>query len=257
MEESVIVVEQPAPGLAVVTLNRPHAMNALSARLRAQLAASIEALGSDAGVRVVIVTGAGKAFCAGLDLRELGADNSALLPSAPDNPAATIRNFPGVVIGAINGAAITGGLELAMACDILIASETARFADTHGRVGALPAWHLSQRLSRTIGLYRAKHMSLSGQAIGARQAGEWGLVSEVVPPERLMERAREIAQDILAAPSETIAALKSLIDDGYALPLGEALTLEATRAALHNGAVSPSAVAQRREGILQRGRAAK
>jgi enoyl-CoA hydratase len=170
--------------IAVVTLNRPEAMNALSRALRAALDGAMTELAADPGVRVVVMTGAGRAFTAGLDLKELGSDPDGLgaanATGARENPVLAIRQCPKPIIGAINGVAITGGFEVALACDVLIASSTARFADTHARVGILPGWGLSQRLSRVIGPYRAKELSLTGNFLDAPTALAWGLVNRVV-----------------------------------------------------------------------------
>ena len=135
--------------VAIVTLNRPEAMNALSKALREDLATAMLAVEADDAVRAVVLTGAGeRAFTAGLDLKELGADTSNLgaanATDARDNPVLAIDLCTKPVIGAINGVAITGGFEVALACDVLIASTNARFADTHARVGILPGWGLSQ-----------------------------------------------------------------------------------------------------------------
>lgn len=167
-------------GIAVVTLNRPEAMNALSKALRSELYKAMVALDADPEVRVVILTGAGeRAFTAGLDLKELGSDAGAMgaanAEGADENPVKAIELCKKPVIGAINGVAITGGFEVALACDVLIASENARFADTHARVGIMPGWGLSQKLSRLIGLYRAKELSLTGNFLSARRPrnGAW------------------------------------------------------------------------------------
>ena len=166
--------------VAVVTLNRPEAMNALSSALRAELARVMREVDADEGVRAVVLTGAGeRAFTAGLDLKELGADTSNLgdanAAEATRNPVKAVEQCRKPVVGAINGVAITGGFELALACDVLIASENARFADTHARVGIMPGWGLSQKLSRLIGISRAKELSLTGNFIDAGQALAWGL----------------------------------------------------------------------------------
>ncbi|MFM2020794.1 MAG: hypothetical protein RJB02_502, partial [Pseudomonadota bacterium] len=167
-----LVTTQIEDGIAIVTLNRPEAMNALSRALRAELAAAMRAVDADDAVRCVILTGAGeRAFTAGLDLKELGTDTSNLgaanATSAEENPVKAIEQCRKPVIGAINGVAITGGFEVAIACDILIASTNARFADTHARVGILPGWGLSQKLSRMIGISRAKQLSFSGNFLDA------------------------------------------------------------------------------------------
>ena len=173
MGEHVILVEKHGE-TAVVTLNRPQAMNALSRDLRAAIAETFDALEADAGVRVAILTGAGKAFCAGLDLKELGQGRDTVQGSVTTrDPVTSMSRFSGPIIGAINGVAITGGFEIALACDVLICSTEARFADTHGRVGILPGWGLSQKLSRTIGIYRAKELALTGNFLSAQQAADW------------------------------------------------------------------------------------
>jgi enoyl-CoA hydratase len=139
-------------GIAVVTLNRPEAMNALSKALRSELYKAMVDIDGDPDISVVVLTGAGtRAFTAGLDLKELGSDAKAMgaanAEGADENPVKAIELCTKPVIGAINGVAITGGFEVALACDVLIASENARFADTHARVGIMPGWGLSQKLS--------------------------------------------------------------------------------------------------------------
>ncbi|WP_339702537.1 enoyl-CoA hydratase [uncultured Sphingosinicella sp.] len=242
-------------GYAVVTMNRPEAMNALSKALRSELARSFDALEADPDIRVAILTGAGeRAFTAGLDLKELGSGASSLGDAVEkDDPVSALRRFSGPVIGAINGVAITGGFELALACDVLIASETARFADTHARIGLMPGWGLSQRLSRAIGISRAKELSLTGNFIDAVTAERWGLVNRVVAPADLMPAARRLAEDMISADPAMLKALKALIDDGFALPFGEAMTLERERSA-GNSAIGAEAVEARRKAVLDRGR---
>ena len=168
MTDPILLVEK-ADGIATVTLNRPTSLNALTRDLRARIADAFRELDTDGSTRVAILTGAGRAFCAGIDLKELGSGESQV--GAPRDPAydptAAMAAFRGPIIGAINGAAVTGGFELALGCDLLLASPTARFADTHGRVGVHPAWGLSQRLSRLIGIGRAKEMSLTGNFVDA------------------------------------------------------------------------------------------
>ena len=156
-----------------LTLNRPQSRNALSSALRTRFYAALGEADADEGVDVVILTGADPVFCAGLDLKELG-DTTALPDISPKWPPMSTP-----VIGAINGAAVTGGLELALYCDILIASENARFADTHARVGLLPTWGLSVRLPQKVGVGLARRMSLTGDYLSAagrtaRRAGHRG-----------------------------------------------------------------------------------
>jgi enoyl-CoA hydratase len=209
-------------------------------------------------VKVVILTGAGRAFTAGLDLKELGADPQGMAAAnavtAGENPVLAIRQCPKPVIGAINGVAITGGFELALACDVLIASSNARFADTHARVGILPGWGLSQRLPRIIGLYRAKELSLTGNFLDAQTALAWGLVNRVVEPENLMASALALAADMASIEADTLIAYKALIDGGYDLPFGEALAHEHAVSSAANAKVTPQMVEARRAAIQARGR---
>src|SRR3954453_3044673 len=178
--------------IRTLTLNRPQSRNALSAGLRTRFFAALREAEADDDVDVVIVTGADPVFCAGLDLKELG-DSSQLPDISPQWPPMTKP-----VIGAINGAAVTGGLEIALYCDILIASEQARFADTHARVGLLPTWGLSVRLPQKVGVGMARRMSLTGDYLPAADALRAGLVTEVIPHDQLMATARRIAASIVS-----------------------------------------------------------
>jgi len=244
--------------VAVVTMNRPEAMNALSSALREELAKAMVAVDADDSIHAVVLTGAGqRAFTAGLDLKELGTQGlgaaNAETPQA--NPVKAIEQCRKPVIGAINGVAITGGFEVAVACDILIASENARFADTHARVGIMPGWGLSQKLSRLIGISRAKELSLSGNFLDAQTACAWGLVNRVVPAEELLPAAKKLAADIASADPGMIQAYKRLIDDGYAVPFGEAMALEHERSSSANSQVNKAEVEARRMAVMERGRA--
>lgn len=255
MTDDILLIERDG-GIAVVTLNRPASLNALNRELRARIATAFRELDEDGTTRVAILTGAGRAFCAGIDLRELGSGESRV--GAPRDPAydptAAIAAFKGPVIGAVNGAAVTGGFELALGCDLLVAATTARFADTHGRVGVHPAWGLSQKLSRLIGIGRAKEMSLTGNFVDAATAERWGLVNRVVEPDELLPACRQLAQDMLSLDPTMLVTYKRVIDDGYAMNFGDAMALEARVATDFNAAVSPEAVEARRRAVLERGR---
>ena len=258
MIEPLVRVQCEPEGYALLTLNRPQALNALSRQLMADLADAIDALEADPAVRVLILTGAGRAFCAGLDLKELGAGQGTLGQGesgvAAKDPVSSIERFSGPVIGAINGAAVTGGFELALACDVLLASPDARFADTHARIGIAPAWGLSQRLSRTVGPYRAREISLSGNWIGAEQANAWGLVNRVVPADRLLPEAVALAKDMLGTLPEMLVRYKAIINDGFALAYGEGLLLERRRGREFNAGLSADSIEARREAVRQRNR---
>lgn len=250
---------EKSDGVAVVTLNRPEAMNALSRALRAELPKALTALDADPEVKVIILTGAGeRAFSAGLDLKELGSDpeglHSASATDPSQNPASAVSAVTKPVIGAINGVAITGGFELALACDVLICSRTARFADTHARVGITPGWGLSQKLSRTIGVYRAKELSLSGNFLDAQTAYDWGLANRVVEPGELMPTALKLAREMASIELDMLVSYKSMIGDGYGLSLDDGLRLETDRSRAYNAAVTPDMVEARRAEVLARGR---
>ncbi len=248
-----------AEGVATVTLDRPKAMNALSRALRAELAEVMRDIDAASHVRAVVLTGAGdRAFTAGLDLKELGRDPDAMADTtgsdASRNPVRAVEQCGKPVIGAINGVAITGGFELALACDLLIASTNARFADTHARIGIMPGWGLSQKLSRLIGPGRAKELSFTGNFLDAETACRWGLVNRVVPPERLLPEARALAADMGSIDPAFLRAYKRLIDDGLSLPLGEALALESRRSGEANSLVTADEVEARRLAVQERGR---
>jgi enoyl-CoA hydratase len=269
MSNEPVLTEIHPAGYAVLTLNRPQAMNALNQALLTALADAIDALAAQPAVRVIILTGAGRAFCAGLDLKELGAGEGSVggrptTEGSPGSaggkpvgdPVAALGRYPGPVIGAINGAAVTGGFELALACDVLLAASTARFADTHARIGVAPGWGLSQRLSRAIGVYRAREVSLSGNWVSAEQAAAWGFVNRVLPPDALLPAARALAMDMLGTLPAMLVRYKAVINDGWALAAGEALALEKARAREFNAQVAAGDVEQRREAVRQRNRAA-
>jgi enoyl-CoA hydratase len=254
-----VVLLDVADGIATVTLNRPQAMNALNRALRRRLYEVMRAVDADDAVRAVILTGAGeRAFTAGLDLKELGSEARALgsanATDPADNPVKAIEVCTKPVIGAINGVAITGGFEVALACDVLIASHNARFADTHARVGIVPGWGLSQKLSRMIGIGRAKELAFTGNFLDAETALNWGLVNHVAAPENLLLLARKLASDMAGIDPAFVASYKRLIDDGFGLSFGEGMKLEAERSGAANSAVAPEQVEARRVAVQERGR---
>jgi enoyl-CoA hydratase len=257
MSDPVLLVER-SDGVATLTLNRPAARNALSTALRTALVSAFRELTDDDAIDVLILTGSGVAFTAGLDLKELSEVGLSGGGTGEDpvevDVIRAMREFPKPIIGAINGPAVTGGFEVALACDLLIASSEARFADTHARVGLLPGWGLSQKLSRFIGIGRAKELSLTGNYLSAVQAERWGLVNRVVPPDQLLPACRALAADMSSCEPVSLRAYKRVIDDGYDLPFAEALKLEIRRAVEHAKTVTPEAIAARRRDVQSRGR---
>ncbi len=249
-----VLLESRDEGIVTLTLNRPKAMNALSQELRRAITSAFERLQDDAEVKAVILTGAGRAFCAGLDLKELGQQGAPGGVGEGVNLIGAMNRFDRPILGAINGVAITGGFEVAIACDILIGSTEARFADTHARVGILPGWGLSQKLSRLVGIHRAKQLSLTGNFLGAEEARAWGLLGQVVAPDALLDTAHSLARDILSCDAETIRGYKALIDDGFATTYRDGIRAETERSVAHAKQVSAEQIAERRAGIQERGR---
>ena len=225
---NILLLEQSEHGIATVTLNRPEVMNALNSALREALVQLLQQLAKDTRVRVLVLRGANQTFCAGLDLKELST-HGLPLSGLHNDPVAALAAMPCPTIAAVQGVAVTGGLELALACDMVLASSSARFADTHVRMGVLPGWGLSQKLSRLVGQARAMELSMSGNFMGAAQAERWGLINRCVPNDTLDEQTFALAKDIATAPPEMAQAYKRLIGDGYKLPMGEALVLEQQR----------------------------
>jgi enoyl-CoA hydratase len=245
--EEILLIDT-ADRVRTLTLNRPQARNALSSELRARFFGALRDAEADDDVDVVILTGADPVFCAGLDLKELG-DSSQLPDISPQWPPMTKP-----VIGAINGAAVTGGLELALYCDILIASEQARFADTHARVGLLPTWGLSVRLPQKVGVGMARRMSMTGDYLSAADALRAGLVTEVVPHDQLLPTARQVAASIVGNNQRAVRALLASYHRIDASQTDAGLWIEAESAKEWNASVG-NEIAANREAVLQRGRA--
>ncbi len=244
--------------VALLRLNRPDSMNAISRQLRKDFIAAFESCIDDPNIRVMVITGNGKAFCAGFDLKELGSGNSDSAADEVTNDMARImERFQGPIIGAINGHAVTGGFELALACDVLLASENARFADTHALVGILAGWGLSQRLPRMIGLSRAKELSFTGRPLFAQQAYEWGLVNHVYPADQLLDSAMEMAQAMCACVPNVLVEYKALIDDGFSMHFNEAMEYEEKTAIESAKQAAAHMIEQRRKKVLEHGRKEK
>src|ERR1700712_4987415 len=231
------------------TLNRPQSRNALSAALRDQFFGALADAEIDDDVDVLIVTGTDPVFCAGLDLKELGGQ-TALPDISPRWPAMTKP-----VIGAINGAAVTGGLEVVLYCDILISSEHARFADTHARVGLLPTWGLSVRLPQKVGVGLARRMSLTGDYLSADDALRAGLVTEVVGHEELLPAARKVAGSIVGNNQSAVRALLQSYHRIDEQQTTAGLWIEATSARQWMSVATGDDIAANRAAVLERGRA--
>jgi enoyl-CoA hydratase len=251
-----ILLVEIADGVAVVTLNRPRQMNALSSALRRRFGEALAALGADDAVRAVVITGAGeKAFTAGVDLKEL---ETAPLTAAELGPDSEInRAFRALgkpTVAAVNGFAITGGLEVAINCDILVASTSARFADTHARVGIVPGWGMSQLLPRLIGPVRARYMSYTGNFVDAATAKDWGLVLDVLPPGELLPYCRKLAADIASCDRGTLADIRLAIDGGLGGTLEAGLALEGRLSQAATQRMDRAGFAATRDAVMARGK---
>lgn len=211
----------------VLTLNRPQSRNALGRELIEALYAALADADTDETVRAIVLTGTDPAFCAGVDLKEaqtLGMEYFAKFQS--HNCITKTGELHTPIIGAINGATFTGGLEMALGCDFLIASERAVFADTHARVGILPGGGMTARLPHVVGAAMARRLSMTGEVVDAARAERLGLVTEVVAHERLLDRALEVAGQIAEVPGPIMAGLKEIYTRGSDPLIGPALAAE-------------------------------
>ena len=261
-----VVLVDVSDRIAIITINRPDQRNALNAAVRTQLPRAIRACEANDDVDVMILTGADPAFCAGVDLKEFG--------SAPAGSAFGGRDDSGVrddqgrlpyrgalppheklLIGAVNGVAVTGGFEVALNCDFLIASDRARFADTHARVGVMPGWGLTVLLVQRIGVARARQLSVTGNYVDAATACAWGLVNEVVPHDQLLDRCREIARDSLTIDQRAVRRMLRTYAEVADTTTSEAWEIEdrASRA-WAGGGYDPSDIEAKRAAIVARGR---
>lgn len=228
-----LLIENDGP-VRVLTLNRPEARNALSGPLiRALYAALVEA-DADDGVRVLVLTGSDPAFCAGVDLKEAARDGAAYFAQYDDTDCISqVALLRTPVIGAVNGATFTGGLELALGCDFLVASERAVFADTHARVGVLPGGGMTARLPYVVGTANARRMSMAGEVVDAHRALQMGLVTEVVPHGELLSRTTALAKSMAEVAPDVLLPLKQMYLEGGRAPLGAALEIETAIGAAH------------------------
>ena len=240
--------------VALITLNRVDAMNALSKAMSAAIIEAFQEVQANPSVRAAVLTGNGRAFCAGVDLKELGQTGIKAEEMGGDSGLLAVSaQFEVPLIGAINGFAITGGFELALMGDMVIASDIAYFGDTHVIVWVVPGWGLSQKLPRIIGVQRAKEMSLTGNFIDAQTACDWGLVNHVTAHEQLLPMALKLANDIASCPVDAVKEINQLIDYGWNSTLADGMNEESNRAKIFNPKLDPSSYEGRREGIRSRG----
>jgi enoyl-CoA hydratase len=245
--------------IATITLNRPEARNALSSEVLTKMTAAMSSAEADENVDVLILTGADPAFTAGLDLKELGSSGSSLDGGSGAGGGVNTHGvrgpFPRLtkpLIGAINGVAVTGGFELALNCDFLVASDRAKFADTHARVGVMPGWGLTVLLPQAIGVRRAREMSFTGNFMDADEALRFGLVNHVVAHDELIPFTRRMADDIIGNEQDGVRHIRHTYasiatdDDDWEAESRDSRAWRRTQ-------FSPEKVAARRAGIQARG----
>ena len=274
MSSNAVVLVDVADGVATITLNRPERRNAINGALGVGLARAVGDCEARDDVAVMILTGTDPAFCAGADLKALSADSAGDEGTSADVGAPTDGDDPyrrdeigkyafrgpypprtKLLIGAINGPAITGGFELALNCDFLVASERARFADTHARVGIMPGWGLTVLLVESIGVRRARELSATGNFLDAETALTWGLVNHVVTHEELLPFSRELALGAVQNDQLAVRRMLRTYDeiDGSIYDAGWAIEDGVNRDWLAGG-IDAAEVARRRDAVVERGR---
>ncbi|MBN1691100.1 MAG: enoyl-CoA hydratase/isomerase family protein [Dehalococcoidia bacterium] len=226
------ITYQVSAGIGRITFNRPQVMNALTPDMLKEITSAVLEAGKDRDVKVIVLTGAGRAFCAGVDLKGMGDAKlvNGKVGDFLDVPARdlidAIRSVPKAVINLTNGFCFTGALEIMLACDIVIASEDAKIGDTHAKWGLRPTWGMSARLPRRIGYLKAKEMSFTAEAISAREAERIGLINLAVPGDKLEEALQTMAKKIMGNSPQSIAAYKKLYNSNENMTLDKSLKLE-------------------------------
>ncbi|MCB9135424.1 MAG: enoyl-CoA hydratase/isomerase family protein [Anaerolineales bacterium] len=227
MTESFVLFEKDGPHVGLLTLNRPKVLNALSPEVLDALCQGLEILNADPEVRVIIITGNARAFAAGADIQVMA--NASPMEIIRRNTLQYWQRIQAIekpIIAAVSGFAFGGGCELAMACDLIVASETAKFGQPEIKVGIMPGAGGTQRLAKAVGPYRAMEMVLTGESITAREAFAFGLVNRVVPVERYLEAAKELAHLISARPPVAIRLAREAVKYGVEATLRDGLMVE-------------------------------
>ena len=219
-------------GIGRITINRPEAMNAITPGMLKELRDAVLEAGKDSKVRIIVLTGAGKAFSSGVDLKSLGGRKlergkvGDILDIPARNLITAIRSVPKVVIALVNGFCFTGAMEIMLACDLVIASEDAKIGDTHAKWGLRPTWGMSARLPRRVGFLKAKELSFTAEAISGKEAERIGLINQAVPAGNLEEALQTMARKIMANSPQSIEAYKMLYNNNETMTLEESLELE-------------------------------
>lgn len=221
-------------GIATVVLSRPEVLNAITRTMLEELIVALDVISQDESVKVVVLTGAGKAFSAGVDLKALGGRSleGGAVGEYLDEPARQVidrlTTIPKIVIARVNGFCFTGALELVLACDLVVVANEARLGDTHAKWGLRPTWGMSQRLARTVGMARARELSYTARTFMGAEAAEWGLAARAVPLEQLDTAVNDLAQQLLANSIGSLVAYKDLYRQSLDLGQADGLAYEAT-----------------------------
>lgn len=244
-------------GVAIVSINRPNELNTFTAEVIDGLTNAFTCIASDDAIKVAVLTGTGRAFSAGLDLKMLSAESDVFQQYNQGQQTAFIKAIsecPKPVIGAINGTTVAGGLELALCCDFLYASDKASFADTHAFVGVVPGWGLSQKFPRLVGINRARELSFTGRFFSAIEAKEWGLVNEIYPSDELMDTVLDLASKIAEADMSALLKIKALLNQGWNMDLQNALEHETQVSVPYSKTIDMTQMEQRLEMLRNRKR---
>jgi enoyl-CoA hydratase len=215
-------------GLGIIALNRPQAMNALNTKMVTELISALSSFEDDDAVRCLVLTGSEKAFSAGADIKEM-AEITAVQMAMTGHFFPLwdkVGNYPKPIVGALSGFVLGGGLELAMSCDVLVASETTQLGQPEIDIGVIPGGGGTQRLTRAVGKYKAMEMVLTGKRMGAEEAKTLGLVSRVVPREAYLDEAKKVAGEIAAKSPVALRLAKMAVNKAFEMGLSEGIDFE-------------------------------
>jgi enoyl-CoA hydratase len=227
------IILEKRDGIARITLNRPEVLNALNVAILVEIRKALDVIQEDDSIGVVVLTGEGRAFSVGVDLKSIGGRKlkggsvGDEINQAARSLIQAMEKLPKPIIAMVNGVCLTGALEIAIGCDMIVASENAKFGDTHIRWGFRPTWGLSQKLPRALGTMKAKELSFTAEMISAEEAERIGLINRAVTAEELEPTVRALAEKIMNNSRDAIAAYKTLINRGFRENLATALELEA------------------------------
>lgn len=227
MPYETILTETPTPGVGLIRLNRPQALNALNSQMSAEIFTAMEAFDADLAVKCIVLTGSDKAFAAGADIKEMEATNAVTMMTGHDFTDWTrMTRIRKPIIGAVSGWALGGGCEMAMMCDMLVASETAKFGQPEITIGIMPGAGGTQRLTRAVGKALAMEVMLANRHLTAQEALHYGLVNHVCPVENYLSEAIKLAEKIASMPGVAAQLIKDTVNRAFELSLSEGLAYE-------------------------------